>query len=110
MNLKKTFLLIGILLVNVQLFAQNSYTVSGTVVDETNVPVPGVNVVILNTTNGTQTDFDGNYSLLVSNGDVLQFSYIGFATQTVIINGQSTIDITLVEDTSKLDEVVVIGK
>ncbi|PWL37808.1 SusC/RagA family TonB-linked outer membrane protein [Flagellimonas aquimarina] len=109
MNLKTKLLLIAILLSNIQLFAQDSYSLAGTVTDTDNVPIPGANVIVLNTTRGTQTDFDGNYSIQVSNGDVLQFSYIGYATQAVIINGQTSINIILQEDTSELDEVVVIG-
>ena len=109
MNFKLKLLLIAILLVSIRSFAQDSYSVSGIVTGADNVPIPGVNVIVLNTTRGTQTDFDGNYSLTVSNNEVVQFSYIGFATQTVIIDGQSTLNITLQEDTSQLDEVVVIG-
>ncbi|WP_350285293.1 SusC/RagA family TonB-linked outer membrane protein [uncultured Croceitalea sp.] len=109
MNLKTKLLVIVVLLVNIQLFAQNTSSISGTVKDANNVPVPGVNVVILNTTRGTQTDFDGIFTLSVSDGEVLQFSYIGYATQTLIVSGQSSIEIVLQEDTSQLDEVVVIG-
>lgn len=109
MNLKVKLVLIVILLTNIQLFAQDSYSLSGNVTDENNVPIPGANVVVLNTTRGTQTDFDGNYTVQVTNGEVLSFSYIGYASQQVIINGQATINIAMVEDLSELDEVVVIG-
>jgi len=109
MNLKTKLFVIAVLLFNIQLFAQDAYSVSGTVKDASNIPIPGVNVIVLNTTRGTQTDFDGNYSIDVSDAEVLQFSYLGYATQTVIVNGQTSIDITLLEDASKLDEVVVIG-
>jgi len=109
MNLKTKLLLIAVLLVNIQLFAQDTYSVTGTVTDADNAPIPGANVVVSNTTRGTQTDFDGNYSIDVSNGEVLQFSYIGYATQNVTINGQATVNISLLEDASLLDEVVVVG-
>ncbi|MEP4947027.1 MAG: carboxypeptidase-like regulatory domain-containing protein, partial [Flavobacteriaceae bacterium] len=109
MNLKLKLVLIVILLTNIQLFAQDSYSLSGNVTDANNVPIPGANVVILNTTRGTQTDFDGNYAIQVSNGDVLSFSYIGYASQQVIVNGQATINISMAEDLSELDEVVVVG-
>ncbi len=109
MSLKLKLFMIGLLLANIQLFGQEGFTVSGTVRDVDNTPIPGANVIVLNTTRGTQTDFDGNYSITVSDGEVLQYSYIGFATQTIVINGQTTIDIVLEEDTSQLDEVVVIG-
>lgn len=84
-------------------------TVSGTVSDETG-PLPGANVLVKGTTIGTQTDFDGNYTLLdVGSDATLVFSYIGYKTTEVATNDQSTIDITLEEDASKLDEVIVTG-
>ena len=98
-----------VLLINITLMAQDSYTLTGTVVDEANTPVPGVNVIIQNTTTGTSTDFDGNYSIEVSNGDVLEFSSLGFATQAITIDGQETLNVTLAEDSAQLDEVVVVG-
>jgi len=82
-------------------------TVSGTVSDS-NGPLPGVNVKVQGTSVGTQTDFDGNYSLDANNG-TLVFSYIGYATQEIEVAGQSTINVTLDEDASELDEVVIIG-
>ncbi|MFV8281459.1 SusC/RagA family TonB-linked outer membrane protein [Christiangramia marina] len=90
-------------------FAQN--TVSGNVTETaTGLPVPGVNVIVQGTSNGTTTDFDGNYTISnVSNEDVLVFSFLGFVTQQVPFEGQSTIDITLDEDSATLDEVVLIG-
>ena len=63
----------------------------------------------MNSSRGVATDFDGNYSINVSEGDVLQFSYIGYVTQTVVIGNQQTINVVLVEDAAQLDEVVVIG-
>jgi len=74
MNLKTKLTLIAILLVNLTLMAQDGYTLTGTVVDEANEPVPAVSVIIQNTTTGTSTDFDGNYTIQVNNGDVLEFS------------------------------------
>tara|TARA_R110002051_G_scaffold263759_2_gene323607 strand:- start:28677 stop:31880 length:3204 start_codon:yes stop_codon:yes gene_type:complete len=109
MNLKTRLTLILILLLNVSLFAQDGYTVTGTVIDNTNIPVPGANVVIENTTTGTSTDFDGNFSINVKNGDVLVFSSIGFSTNKVTISGQKTLKIVLAEDSAQLDEVVVVG-
>ncbi|MET1260602.1 TonB-dependent receptor [Flagellimonas sp. DF-77] len=108
MNLKTKLTLVALLFIKMQLIAQ-SITVTGAVSDANNVPIPGVNVIVLNTTRGTQTDFDGNYTINVSSGEVLQFSYIGYGTQTVIVGDQTTINIQLEEDASQLDEVVVIG-
>ncbi|WP_411029829.1 SusC/RagA family TonB-linked outer membrane protein [Spongiimicrobium sp. 3-5] len=70
-------------------------------------PLPGVNVVIQGTTTGSQTDFDGNYSIQASTGDVLVFSYLGTQTQTATVGSSDSINITLQEDASQLDEVVV---
>ncbi len=84
-------------------------TVSGTVSDATG-PLPGASVLVKGTTNGTQTDFDGNYALNdVSDSDILVFSYIGYKSVEVAVNGQSTISITMEEDAQALDEVVIIG-
>ncbi len=109
MNFKTKLILTALLLLNVSLWAQDSYLLSGTVTDEANVPIPGVNVIIANTTTGTSADFDGNYSIEVTNGDVLQFSSIGFASKSITINGQQTLNVTLAEDSALLDEVVVVG-
>ena len=109
MNLKTRLALLVILLLNIPLFAQDSYTLTGTVSDSGNMPIPGVNVIKVGTTTGAATDFDGNYSINVTNGDVLQFSYVGFVTKLVTINGQQTLNVSLVEDAAQLDEVVVVG-
>lgn len=86
--------------------AQNS-TVSGTVSDDTGLPLPGVNVVEKGTSNGTSTDFDGNYTINVGNNAILVFSSLGYETKEIAVNGQRTIDTFLAEDASELDEVVV---
>ena len=110
MNLKTKLTIMVILLLNIPLFAQDSYTLTGTVVSQADQsPIPGVTILIQNTTSGTTTDFDGNYSIDVKNGDILQFSYIGFVTQSITIAGQATLNISLAEDVNALDEVVVIG-
>ncbi len=83
--------------------------VSGTVTDASG-PLPGASVVVQGTTTGTQTDFDGNYTLNnVDANAILVVSYIGYKTQEVPVNGRSTIDVTLEEDAEALDEVVIIG-
>lgn len=84
-------------------------TVTGTITDSGGVPLPGANVVEKGTTNGTQTDFDGNYTLSVDANATLVVSYLGFQTQEVAVNGQSTVNVTLAEDAAALDEVIVTG-
>lgn len=97
------------LLLNVSLFAQSSYTLSGTVLDGDNIPVIGANVLVEGTTRGTVTDIDGSYSIDVSPGDVVQVSYLGFSSQSFPISNQTTLDVNMSEDANQLDEVVVIG-
>jgi TonB-linked SusC/RagA family outer membrane protein len=84
--------------------------VRGTVTDEEGLPMLGVNVVIKGTNTGTNTDFDGNYSLNVSgNNAVIVFSYLGYTSQETAVGGRSVINITLNPDVAALSEVVVIG-
>lgn len=72
--------------------------------------LPGVNVIVKGTTNGTVTDFDGNYSINVSDANAtLVFSYIGFTTQEIPLNGKTVINATMTEDATALDEVVLVG-
>ncbi|SDS83271.1 iron complex outermembrane recepter protein [Gillisia sp. Hel1_33_143] len=90
-------------------FAQQ--TVTGTVTETSNgIPIPGVNIIVKGTSNGTVTDFDGNYTLTnVSNENVLVFSFLGFTAKEVPFTGQKTINITLDESQNALDEVVLVG-
>ena len=74
----------------------------------TGAPLPGVNVFVEGTTNGTITDFDGNYQIEVEQGEILNFSFLGFITEKRTVES-TTIDVQLKEDSGKLDEVVVIG-
>nr|WP_321413219.1 TonB-dependent receptor [uncultured Allomuricauda sp.] len=84
-------------------------TITGTVVDNFGTPLPGTNVIVKGTTNGTQTDFDGNYSITAPSDATLIFSYVGFKTMEIPVNGNSTIDAAMQEDAAALDEVVVTG-
>ncbi|MFV8280594.1 SusC/RagA family TonB-linked outer membrane protein [Christiangramia marina] len=87
-----------------------SFSVSGTIIDENKMPLLGVNVIVKNESRGTTTDFDGNYTVQnISSGDVLQFSYLGFQTQEITVSDQQTINVTLQTDSEALNEVVVIG-
>ena len=92
------------------IFKQQGFIVNGTIVDNNGQPLPGANVLEKGTTNGAQTDFDGNFSLTVADeNSVLIVSYIGFSTQEVNVNNQSTLTISLKEDAAKLDEIVIVG-
>lgn len=83
--------------------------VSGLVVDANGMPIGGVNVLIQNTAKGTQTNFDGEYSLNTKPGDVFVFSFVGFEKQERIVGNENTIDVTMQENLSNLDEVVITG-
>ena len=85
-------------------------TISGTVADGGGNPMPGVNILQKGTTNGTTTNTDGKYSLVVSEDEaVLVFSFIGYVTQEIAVNGRSVIDVVLSEDVKSLEEVVIVG-
>ncbi|TXK76178.1 VWA domain-containing protein [Mesonia sp. K4-1] len=81
-------------------------TITGKVTDNEGMPLPGTRIIIKGTNTGTQTDFDGKYTLEAKTGDVLIFSYIGFTTQTIKVKKQSVIDIKMTAS-SQLEEVVV---
>ena len=86
------------------------FSVTGTVLDNLGVPLPGANIVEKGTTNGTQTDFDGNFSITVNDSNaILVFTYIGFSSKEVAISGQSIINVSLEESAAALDEIVVVG-
>jgi len=83
--------------------------ITGTVVDEDGLPLPGVNVIVEDTNRGTQTNFDGYYSIEASQGEVLVFSYVGYETASITVGAPSTINVTLDTDSSELDEVIVVA-
>ncbi|MBD0850673.1 carboxypeptidase-like regulatory domain-containing protein [Maribacter arenosus] len=87
-------------------FAQEK-TISGMVTDQSGLPLPGVNIVVVGTTNGTQTDFDGNYSIKASEGQTLMFTYIGQKEVRRTIGADNSINVQMEEDAQALDEVVV---
>lgn len=98
------------LLVTTVVNAQNTRTLTGVVVSATdNAPIPGINVVVKGTTTGGITDIDGKYAIPVKEGDVISFSFIGFQTTEVLITNQTSLNISLVEEVSEFDEVVVVG-
>ena len=106
-NLSKNLLLFVLLLTGSIMYSQR--TVRG-VVSDSEGGLPGVTVQVKGTSTGTQTDLDGNYSVTVSSDtSVLVFSYLGYKTQEITVGSRSTINVTLVEDSTQLDEIVVIG-
>ena len=89
-------------------FAQTGTIVKGKITDTNGIPLLGANIIEKGTSNGTSSDFDGNYSITLSGGNaILQISYVGYVAQEIDVNDQTTINVTLEEDASQLDEVVV---
>ena len=83
--------------------------VSGTVTDLSNMPLPGVNIIVKGTKKGASTDFDGNYSISTAAGQTLVFSYVGFKTKELAVGSGNTYNVSLDTDNEQLDEVVVVG-
>jgi len=103
--MKTLFILFTVVLLSLQLHAQ-IVTISGTVTDDTSLVLPGANVIIKGTSTGTQTDFNGKYSISAQIGQKLVFSYVGFETEEVKIKKAGEINVTL-KPSAALDEVVV---
>lgn len=87
-------------------FAQDK-TISGTVTDADGLPLPGVNILVQGTTTGTQTDFDGNYAIQASVGDVLTYTYLGMRSETRTVGAADTMNVQMSEDAQTLEEVIV---
>lgn len=107
MNSKFLLLLTLCLGLTGQLIFAQEKTITGTVTDENGMPIPGVNVVVQNTSNGTQTNFDGEYSLNARTGDVLTFSYIGKKIVNKTVGASNIIDVQMKKKSQTLDEVIV---
>lgn len=104
--MKKAFLVV-LMLSSSLIFAQDS--ISGSVSDADNNPIPGATIVVQGTNTGVVTDFDGNYQINASAGDQLTFSSLGFGSQTITVGNQNQINVTLMSSVDILDEVVVSG-
>ncbi|ULC58354.1 von Willebrand factor type A domain-containing protein [Flaviramulus sp. BrNp1-15] len=97
-----------VLFITIQIQAQEK-TIYGKVFDNSNYPLPGATVLVKNSNNGTNTDFDGKYQIKAKTTDTLVFAYIGYITKEIIVGKSNVITVTLKEDVSKLDEVVVVA-
>ncbi|MCL5246889.1 SusC/RagA family TonB-linked outer membrane protein [Cellulophaga sp. 20_2_10] len=84
-------------------------TITGNVTDHEGLPLPGVSVLVVGTTTGTQSDFDGNYTIKASVGQVLRYSYVGQKTTDRKVGSANTVSLQMEEDAEALDEVVVVG-
>ncbi|WP_422349133.1 SusC/RagA family TonB-linked outer membrane protein [Flagellimonas sp.] len=101
-------MLVLLLCISATALAQEK-NVSGTVSDQNGFPLPGVNIVVAGTSNGTQSDFDGKYSIMASQGQTLVFSYLGQKDVSVAVGASNTINVQMEEDAQALEEVVVVG-
>jgi iron complex outermembrane receptor protein len=108
--MKKTnlLLLFCALFLSVNLYSQS--LLDGKVMDDVSSdPIAGVNVIVKGTSSGTASDFNGNFSINVSSGDVLVFSYVGYTTREITYKGELSMEVSLSEDASQLDEILLIG-
>ncbi|MEH6406690.1 MAG: TonB-dependent receptor [Leeuwenhoekiella sp.] len=101
-------LAMGLLFITQFTMAQQK-TITGTVTDDSGMPLPGVNILIEGTRTGTQTNFDGDYQIIASTGQKLVFTYVGFNSQTKTVGSSSVIDLQLEAGSENLDEVVVVA-
>ncbi|WP_321279368.1 von Willebrand factor type A domain-containing protein [Marinifilum fragile] len=106
--MKALNLLLGLLgiLISTTLSAK---TISGVVTDESNLAIPGVSIVIKGTTNGTSTNFDGQYTIEVEKGDILIYSFVGLMTQEIEVKDQTVINVIMQAEQISVDEVIVVG-
>ncbi|KZS40743.1 SusC/RagA family TonB-linked outer membrane protein [Aquimarina aggregata] len=107
MNLTRRQILMLFMALVVQFSFAQETTITGKVTDDNGSPLPGVNIIIKNTNNGTQSDFDGLYSIETSAGNVLVFSFVGFTNKEVTVGASTTINVQLDASTSQLEEVIV---
>src|SRR5690349_12824893 len=107
-NLTRLTVFIGLLVTMQNVYAQQ--LVKGTVLSEAKEGMPGVNVVVKGTANGTTTDAEGKFSLQVPDADaVLIFSFVGYLPEEIQVGGRTTLDVAMTPDIASLQEVVVIG-
>jgi TonB-linked SusC/RagA family outer membrane protein len=110
MKMKKLHSILFFMLLFMQIVNAQESRINGIVKSESDgLPIPGVSVIIKGTSKSSTTDFDGKYSILASPADVLSFSFVGFETQSVSVGSKTNVNVTLVEQVSSLNEVVVMG-
>lgn len=91
----------------VQLTFAQEKSISGTISDENGLPLPGVNIVVKGTTSGTQSDFDGNYAISASTGDVISYSFVGYKSLNKTVGASNSISFSMEVDVEAIDEVVI---
>ena len=107
--MKSLLLSFFLCLASITMYSQTN-EIQGTVSDKSGNPLPGVSIVVKNTTNGVTTDFDGNFTLpKIQSGETLIFSYLGFVSKEIVVSSFKAMTVVLEDDTQSLEEVVVIG-
>lgn len=106
MDIKFTFLFLCLLYFGI---ANSQNTIQGTITDENGIPLPGVEVTVKESSSGTTTDFDGDFSIEATSEQTLVFTYVGFESQEIRVENETTINVTMKEDVDQLDDVVVVG-
>ncbi|MCE7054515.1 SusC/RagA family TonB-linked outer membrane protein [Algoriphagus sp. AGSA1] len=106
---KNLWLIVCLLCLNITLSKAQEIQITGTVLDETDMPLPGVTIILKGTSNGVTTDLDGKYSINAPQDGILVYSFIGYDPIEMVVGNQSVIDIRMNPNTSDLEEVVVIG-
>ena len=109
MKQKFAWMLTSLMMLFISFSYAQEKSISGTITDQSGLPLPGVSVVVVGTTNGTQSDFDGNYAITANIGQTLRFSYLGQKTISRDVGQASTINVQMEEDAEALEEVVVVG-
>ena len=104
--MKNLIQFICLLFISIQMYSQIK-TVRGTIADENGLPLPGVNVIVKGTKNGTQTDFDGNYEIKAQVGDILNYTYLGYNTEERTVGTYNNISFAMTVDSESLEEVVI---
>jgi TonB-linked SusC/RagA family outer membrane protein len=107
--MKKLLFTFSCMLLPLIFFGQQPVEISGKVTDDTGMPIPGANLHEKGTTNGTMTDFDGNFNLNVPSDASLVISFLGYSSLEIKVDGSNEMDIVLEQNTSALEEVVVVG-
>jgi outer membrane receptor protein involved in Fe transport len=110
MKSKLAFMLTPLLVLMMSFSFAQEKTITGNVEDQSGLPLPGVSIVVVGTTIGTQTDFDGNYTIIAAVGQKLKFSYVGQKTTEITVGSSNIADVQMVEDSQALEEVVVTGQ
>ncbi|MEO5790148.1 MAG: SusC/RagA family TonB-linked outer membrane protein [Gelidibacter sp.] len=105
-TLLRVILTLFLVLVAHTSYAQDK-TISGTISDGSGLPLPGVNIIVKGTSTGTQSDFDGKYSIEAKIGDILSFTYVGLKPQEITVGSSNLINVTMKEDAAMLDEVII---